>query len=210
MRVRQDGADAAGGRPPGMAWRHCQGSGCDEDTAGRGDARYRLLTVGVGQYGSYEERYGALVEVLKAADADVICLQAAYREAHGQRRDLAAMLAAALAPAGTRPLHHAFDALAQLDGPAGKVRPRPPRPAAVLASCSLPATAAYRLVELGCCCWAAAAWPPRRASARLRLACPPRRQGGRQRPPPSALLPRTEPLDLGAQPQAGWGARLRV
>jgi hypothetical protein len=61
------------------------------------------------------------VQVLKAADADVVCLQEAYEEAGGQGRNLAAMLAAALAPGGGRPLHYAFDALAQLDAPDGKV-----------------------------------------------------------------------------------------
>lgn len=52
------------------------------------------------QYGAHQERYHAIVEALKVADADVICLQEAYEEVSGSRRSLAALLASALSSGG--------------------------------------------------------------------------------------------------------------
>lgn len=52
------------------------------------------------QYGAFEARFPAIVEALRATDADVICLQEAYEELSGSRRNLAALLASALSSGG--------------------------------------------------------------------------------------------------------------
>lgn len=52
------------------------------------------------QYGAHQERYHAIREALKAADADIICLQEAYEEVSGSRRSLPALLASALSSGG--------------------------------------------------------------------------------------------------------------
>ena len=52
------------------------------------------------QHGAFEDRYKAIVETLRATDADIICLQEVYEELSGSRRNLAALLASALSSGG--------------------------------------------------------------------------------------------------------------
>ena len=71
-------------------------------------------------YGAFHERYQTIESTLMALDADVICLQEAWEEVGGQRRNVAQMLAKALSLSHT-PLHHVFAARSLLQTPRGQV-----------------------------------------------------------------------------------------